>query len=208
MQQQLDQGRIAADGMLRETRILRPLTLRKLFTVAADELHAIHPRYLFLQMLISLLPHNALCRVRSLLYRGVGFKIGRGALILGKLTLTSERPMRAMLTIGWGSRVNSPFYAELNAPILIGNRVSIGHNVVFITTDHEIGGAAERAGPSRPAGITIEDGAWIGACVTILPGVTVGHGSVVAAGSLVTQSVPPNKLVGGVPARTVKALDG
>ncbi len=207
MHQQLDQARVATEAMLRETRTLRPLSLRKLLHVAADEFHAIHPRYLVLQMLIALLPHNALCRVRSLLYRGAGFKIGRGALILGKLTLTAEGPMAAMLTIGWGSRVNSPFYAELNAPIVIGNRVSIGHNVVFITTDHEIGGFAERAGPSKPAGITIEDGAWVGACVTILPGVTIGRGSVVAAGSLVTQSVPPNKLVGGVPARTVKALD-
>ena len=44
--------------------------------------------------------------------------------------------------------------------------------------------------------ITIEDGAWIGARVTILPGVTVGAGSVVAAGAVVTRSVPPQTLVG------------
>lgn len=205
MREQLDQSHVATDAMLRETKTLR--ALRKLIHVAADELHAIHPRYLLLQLLVALLPHNSLCRVRTLLYRCVGFEIGKGALILGKLTLTSEGPLAPMLSIGDGSRVNAPFYAELNAPIVIGKRVSIGHNVVFVTTDHDTGNVLERSGASRFEGITIEDGAWVGACVTILPGVTIGRGSVVAAGSLVTQSVPPHKLAGGVPARTVKTLD-
>jgi maltose O-acetyltransferase len=203
--EQVDRSHVAAEATLKESRILR--VLRKLLRVAADETHAIHPRYLVIQLLVTLLPHNALCRVRSLLYRLAGFSIGKGALILGKLTLTSDGPMGRMLSIGGGSRINAPFYAELNAPIVIGNRVSIGHNVVLITTDHDMGNVLERSGASKFAGINIEDGAWVGACVTILPGVTIGRGSVVAAGSLVSQSVPPNKLAGGVPARTVKSLD-
>jgi maltose O-acetyltransferase len=205
MEQQLDRSQVAPEATLKESRTLK--ALKKLFHVAVDETHAIHPRYLMLQLLVTLLPHNALCRVRTLLYRLAGFKIGKGALILGKLTLTSDGPMAKMLSIDAGSRINAPFYAELNAPIVIGKRVSIGHNVVFITTDHDMGDSLERSGASKFAGIAIEDGAWVGACVTILPGVTIGRGSVVAAGSVVTQSVPPNKLAGGVPARTVKSLD-
>jgi maltose O-acetyltransferase len=205
MEQQLDRSRVAPEATLKESRISKGV--KKLLRVAVDETHAIHPRYLMLQLLVTLLPHNALCRVRTLLYRLAGFKIGKGALILGKLTLTSDGPMAKMLSIDTSSRINAPFYAELNAPIVIGKRVSIGHNVVFVTTDHDMGNFMERSGTSKFAGITIEDGAWVGACVTILPGVTIGRGSVVAAGSLVTQSIPPNKLAGGVPARTVKSLD-
>jgi len=182
--------------------------LKKLLLVAADEVHAIHPRYLLVQLFVSFLPHNSFCRVRTVLYRFAGFKIGKGALILGKLTLASDGPIAKMFSIGEGSRINAPFYAELNAPITIGKNVAIGHNVVFVTTDHDTSDATHRAGTAKFDRIEIEDGAMIGARATILPGVTIGHGSVVAAGSLVTQSVLANKLVGGVPARVVKTLDG
>lgn len=56
----------------------------------------------------------------------------------------------------------------------------------------------------KSAPVTIEDNVWIGANVTILPGVVVGRGSVIAAGSVVTKSVPPNSLVAGVPAKVIK----
>ena len=52
--------------------------------------------------------------------------------------------------------------------------------------------------------MVIEDGCWIGANVTILKGVTIGRGSVVAAGAVVTRSCPPYSIVGGVPARVIK----
>jgi len=136
-----------------------------------------------------------------------GFRIGHGSLILGKLTLTADRPLAGNLSIGQDSRVNSPFYAELNAPIEIGNHVAIGHHVVLITSDHDTSNALDRSGTIKTAKITIEDGAWIGARATILPGVTIGRGAVVAAGSLVAQSVPANKVAGGVPARSIKTLD-
>ncbi len=100
-------------------------------------------------------------------------------------------------------------YAELNAPITIGNNVSIGHNVVFITTDHDTSDAARRAGTPKFDRIVIEDGAWIGACVTILPGVTIGRASVDSAGAVVSHSqFSLTGWSGGVPARPVKTLDG
>ena len=52
--------------------------------------------------------------------------------------------------------------------------------------------------------MVIEDGCWIGANVTTLKGVTIGRGSVVAAGAVVTRSCPPYSIIGGVPARVIK----
>lgn len=52
--------------------------------------------------------------------------------------------------------------------------------------------------------MVVEDGCWIGANVTILKGVTIGRGSVVAAGAVVTRSCPPYSIIGGVPARVIK----
>jgi maltose O-acetyltransferase len=179
----------------------------KLLRIISEELRSVHPRYLLAQCLVSLLPHNSLSRVRTILYRMGGLKIGGGTLILGKLTLTADRSLKTMLSIGRCSRINSPLYADLNAPVEIGNCVAIGHHVVLITTDHDTSNPNDRSGTTKFGKIVIEDGAWIGARSTILPGVTIGRGAVVAAGSLVAHSVPANKVAGGVPARSFKALD-
>jgi len=186
----------------------KPRGLSKLLAVAHEELGAIHPRYLLVQLFVSCLPQNSFCRVRTLLYRLAGLRIGQGTVILGKLTLTCPGAIGSMLSIGSNSRVNAPFYAELNAPIIIGSNVAIGHNVVFITTEHGTSNPKDRAGAPKFDSIVVEDGAWIGACVTILPGVTIGRASVVSAGAMVSKSVLANQLVGGVPARLVKTLDG
>lgn len=55
--------------------------------------------------------------------------------------------------------------------------------------------------------IVIESNVWIGAGATILPGVTIGENSVVAAGAVVTKDVPPNTIVGGVPAKFIKNVN-
>lgn len=58
--------------------------------------------------------------------------------------------------------------------------------------------------PENDLPIVIEDDVWCGANVTILKGVTIGHGSVVAAGAVVTKSFPPYSIIGGVPAKLIK----
>lgn len=85
--------------------------------------------------------------------------------------------------------------------IKIGDHVYIGDDVAIRDCDgHEIIGSDKPM--TMP--IVIEDHVWIGAKVTILKGVTVGEGSVVAAGSVVSRDVPPHTLVAGVPAKVVK----
>jgi maltose O-acetyltransferase len=161
-----------------------------------------------MQFFIALLPDNSLNRLRSVLYRIAGVSVGKGTVILGKLNIVGGGRPSVMFRIGENCLINSPLYAELNAPITIGSDVAIGHHVVLITTGHETSCAEHRAGAAKFAPIIIEDGAWVCSGVTILPGVTVGKGSVIAAGSVVPRSVLPNEMVGGVPGRLIKKLEG
>ena len=87
----------------------------------------------------------------------------------------------------------------------IADDVMIGSNVSIITSGHPIEPLQRRAGVTA-APIVIERNVWIAAGVTIIGGVTVGENSVVAAGSVVTQDVPPNTLVGGNPARVIRSI--
>ena len=85
--------------------------------------------------------------------------------------------------------------------ITIGTKVAISREAFICTASHDI------TKPNRPlvtAPITICDGVWIGARAIILPGVTIGEGAVVAAGSVVTKDVEPWTVVGGNPAKFIK----
>ncbi len=88
--------------------------------------------------------------------------------------------------------------------ITIENDVLIGPNVQLITENHPIQPAERKVLDLKS--ILIKRNAWVGAGAIILPGVTVGENSVVAAGAVVTKDVPSNTVVGGVPARVIKSL--
>lgn len=105
----------------------------------------------------------------------------------------------------------STFYCT-EAPLTIGRKVIFGPNPTIMTGNHRIDiigkfmidvTTSEKL-PENDAPVVIEDDVWCGAHVTILKGVTIGHGSVVAAGAVVTQSFPPYSIIGGVPARLIK----
>lgn len=99
------------------------------------------------------------------------------------------------------------FYTS-SAEILIGKGVDIGPEVSIITGGHEIGPVIRRAGNGTNKPVVVCDGCWIGARVLILGGVTVGAGSVVAAGSVVTESLDGGALYAGVPAKKIRSFDG
>ena len=88
--------------------------------------------------------------------------------------------------------------------IYIGDDVFIGHNVVLATLDHEID--PDKRGIIL-APIHIEDKVWIGAGAIITKGVTIGDGSIVAAGAVVNKDVPERVIVGGVPAKSSKVFE-
>lgn len=88
--------------------------------------------------------------------------------------------------------------------ITIGDNVLIGPKANLLTEEHPVEPSERKALMVRP--VVIKDGAWIGAGATILPGVTVGENSVVAAGAVVNKDVPDNTVVGGIPAKVIKQI--
>ncbi|KAF5229659.1 hypothetical protein FAUST_10296 [Fusarium austroamericanum] len=110
--------------------------------------------------------------------------------------------------IGNGVYMNREISIYDNALVSIGDNVLIGPGVCICTTTHatDIKGRREAQGTSYSLPIRIESDCWIGARVTILPGVTIGRGSTVAAGAVVHKDVEPETLVGGVPARFIRSL--
>lgn len=122
------------------------------------------------------------------------------------------------------SRVTPPFYTDFGRNIKVGKNVFINHACTFmdrggitieddtkigpkvnlITSNHPLDPAHRKELISTP--IWIKRNVWIGAAATILPGVTVGENSVVAAAAVVTQDVPPNTVVAGVPAKVIRKL--
>ncbi|MFW5878822.1 MAG: acyltransferase [Myxococcota bacterium] len=172
------------------------------------EAHVLHPALFLAQRFVTALPYGVMGKFRVKAYRAAGFAgIHPRTRMHGPIEIRGGGAIYERLTIGEGTTINSPCLLDLNGPISIGRRVGVGHHTVFVTSNHLLGGPRERRGPIRPKALVIEDGAWIGARSTILPGVTIGRGAVVAAGALVTRDVPPHCVVAGVPAKVVKELD-
>jgi acetyltransferase-like isoleucine patch superfamily enzyme len=92
-----------------------------------------------------------------------------------------------------------------HAAIDIADQVMIAHKVNLVTAGHPVE-PDKRRDYITAAPITIDTNVWIGAAATILPGVSIGADSVVAAGAVVTHDVPPGTVVAGVPARVIKHL--
>jgi acetyltransferase-like isoleucine patch superfamily enzyme len=93
--------------------------------------------------------------------------------------------------------------------IIIGNNVTVGANSVIIDTDfHPISPEDRRLNPNdgKTADVIIEDDVFIGMNCLILKGVTIGRGSLIGAGSVVTKNVPPGMIVTGNPAQPVRAV--
>jgi len=89
--------------------------------------------------------------------------------------------------------------------ITIGDNVLIGPKVNILSEEHPVNPAERKSLMVKP--VVIKNGAWIGAGATILPGVTVGENSIVAAGAIVNKDVPDNTIVGGIPAKVIKNIE-
>ena len=109
-------------------------------------------------------------------------------------------------SIGDGCWFNTGTTLIDDARILIGRGVLFGPHVTITTAGHPIDPDLRLTGAQFSATVTIGDRAWLGANVTVLPGVSIGEGAVVAAGSVVTRNVPPMTVVAGVPARVVRQV--
>jgi len=127
--------------------------------------------------------------------------------------LDGIRYLREVLKIGWigeRCRVYSRFFGSEPYLINIGNHVHIGSNVQLITHDGGVWVLRDLLNNQSLdcfGKIIIHDNVFIGNNAIVLPGVAIGENVVVAAGSVVSKNVPPNTVVGGIPARVIKSID-
>lgn len=139
---------------------------------------------------------------REELLRGLLGHLGQNVEVLSPL----EVDYGYNVSIGDRSFVNHGAYLMDGAPITIGSHVFIGPNFGAYTARHPLVAEERNRGLEQALPITIEDDCWIGADVKIMPGVRVGRGSVIGAGSVVTRDVPAGVIALGVPARVVRSI--
>jgi maltose O-acetyltransferase len=92
------------------------------------------------------------------------------------------------------------------AEIRIGDHVQIATRVQLLTATHPLAAEPRRLGWESAAPITLQDNVWLGGGVIVCPGVTIGENSVIGAGSVVTQNIPPNVVAVGNPCRVLRPL--
>lgn len=144
---------------------------------------------------INLIPSHSF---RLWYYRHVmGFDIGKGSSIFLKCTFNSTKGF----ILGDNSIINSGCQLDSRGGLKIGRNVSISSETVILTADHALD-SPDFEGHLKP--VYIEDYVWIGTRAIILPGVRLGQGSAVAAGSVVTKNTDPFSVYAGVPAKFLR----
>lgn len=161
-------------------------------------------------------------RVRRRLFRALGRDVvfERGAMVFHPETIEIGHGVyvghyailkgyhKGWMRIGDGTWIGSSSFFHSAGGLTIGRSVGIGPGVTILTSQHRLGGGGVRvpviALPIEFAPVVLEDGCDVGAGSIILPGVRVGAGAVVGAGSVVTKDVAPGTIVAGVPARRLR----
>lgn len=138
--------------------------------------------------------------LRALMSRLVGYRVDDGFRLFPPVYTDFGKNIK----IGKDVFVNSGCCFQDQGGVTLGDGCLVGHNVVFATLDHDK--RPGRRGDMTAAPIVVGKDVWIGAHATILKGVTIGDGAIVAAGAVVTRDVPPNTIAAGVPARVVKTI--
>jgi acetyltransferase-like isoleucine patch superfamily enzyme len=138
--------------------------------------------------------------VRTTYLKLFGMKIGRKATLLRGVTVV--RPER--IAIGDQTLIGMQCFLGGEAGLTIGKTVNISSFVVLLGGRHDVN---DPTFASIPEPIVIEDYAWIATRATIMGGVHIGRGAVVATGAVVTKDVPPYTIVGGVPAKKIGERD-
>jgi maltose O-acetyltransferase len=148
--------------------------------------------------------------LRSGWLRLLGARIGARTVLHDVRFFNLYRRGLAGLSIGDECFLGDECLLDLAEGVTLEDQVTLAERVVVLThtnvgyQDHPL----QRYFPASAAAVTLGRGCFVGANATLLPGVRVGTGSFVAAGSVVTRDVPDHTLVGGVPARPLRTLEG
>ncbi|BDD02570.1 sugar O-acetyltransferase [Aureibacter tunicatorum] len=114
---------------------------------------------------------------------------------------------------GYNIKLGGSFFANHHltildcAPVTIGDNVMIGPNCVLTTATHPVDAKTRHSLLEFAKPIVLEDGVWLGASVTVCPGVTIGENSVIGAGSVVVKDIPANTVAVGNPCRVVRRVN-
>ena len=139
-------------------------------------------------------------QVRELLGQLTGAPVAESVRVFPPLTSDFGRN----ITLGERIFINAGCRFQDQGGVRIGDDCLIGHNTVFATLNHDLD--PSRRADMHPAPIVLGRNVWIGANVTILPGVRIGDNAVVAAAAVVTKDVPADAVVVGAPARVVRSV--
>jgi len=140
--------------------------------------------------------------------RLLGAKVGRRTVLHDVRFFNLYRRGLRGLEVGEECFVGDECLIDLAEGVRLERQVTLAERVLILThtnvgyRDHPL----QAHFPASAAPVVVETGAFLGANVTVLPGVRIGAGSFVAAGSVVTADVPPRTLVAGVPARAVRTI--
>ncbi len=160
-------------------------------------------RLYLVSKIIRSLPETRLFAFKRSLLRFAGVTVGRNVRMCSSAVISGC----GALAIGDDTWIGHDARISSSASVRIGRCVDIAPLVFIGTGSHEVDPVGEHsAGRGINLDVTVGDGAWLGVRCTVLPGVTVGRKSVVAAGAVVTRDVPEMCLAAGVPAVIKKRL--
>jgi maltose O-acetyltransferase len=161
-------------------------------------------------MTLAMLPYRLALfpPLRTAWLRLLGARIGARVVLHDVRFFNLYRRGLPGLSVGDECFLGDECLLDMAEEIVLGPQVTLAERVLILThtnvgyRDHPL----QRHFPASASPVRIEAGSFVGANATLLPGITVGAGSFVAAGAVVTADVPPRTLVAGVPARPLRTL--
>lgn len=158
-----------------------------------------------MRLIFSMPRFRLLNHVKAMFLRAVGAKIGRRVVFYPGVWICTGRNLR----LGDDVDLALGVLITTDGGVSIGDRTLIGYHTQIISGNHIIpAGRGRIFGSGHTKGpVSIDADVWIGAQCVILPGVTIGEGSVIAAGSVVTRDIPAFSIAAGVPAKVIRERD-